>query len=85
MVGMQSPAFVDDTIYQSFRSQEPLPLKVFLSTGYPWDFDARTLRDILVARGYELDYREVPEGHSWGQWKGQIDDLLVFLFAPTSP
>jgi len=81
LVAMQSPAFVDDTIYQGYRSAERLPLKVFLGAGYPWDFDARTMRQILEEKGYDLCYLEVPEGHSWGQWRAQIDDLLLFFWA----
>jgi enterochelin esterase family protein len=80
LVAMQSPAFVDDTLYQAYRTAERLPLKVFLSAGYPWDFDARTIRDILQDKGYPLHYQEAPEGHSWGQWRSQIDDLLVYFW-----
>lgn len=80
LVAMQSPAFVDDAIYKGYTSTERLPLKVFLSVGYPWDFDARTMRDILEDKKYDLVYMEVPEGHSWGQWRSQIDDLLVTFF-----
>jgi enterochelin esterase family protein len=80
LVAMQSPAFVDDTIYKGFSSADRLPFKIFLSTGYPWDFDARTLRDILADKEYDLYYLEVPEGHSWGQWRAQIDDILLYFF-----
>ncbi|MBN1579442.1 MAG: hypothetical protein JXA89_01975 [Anaerolineae bacterium] len=80
LVAMQSPAFVDDTIYEGYQSTKRLPLKIFVSTGYPWDFDARTIKGVLEAKGYDLLYLEVPEGHSWGQWRGQIDDLLVYFF-----
>jgi enterochelin esterase family protein len=80
LVAMQSPAFVDDSLYKAYESTDRLPFKVFLSAGYPWDFDARTIRDILEAKQYALLYQEVPEGHSWGQWRAQLDDLLTFLF-----
>jgi hypothetical protein len=34
----------------------------------------------LEDKGYDLVYLEAPEGHSWGQWRSQIDDLLVYFF-----
>jgi len=80
LVAMQSPAFVDDSIYAGYRSAERLPLTIFLSTGYPWDFDARPMKAILEDKHYPLKYVEVPEGHSWGQWRSQLDDLLRFFF-----
>jgi enterochelin esterase-like enzyme len=80
LVAMQSPAFVDDSLYQAFQTSERLPLKVFLSTGYTWDSDARTLKRILQDKGYSPHYREAPEGHSWGQWRSQAGDLLVYFW-----
>lgn len=81
LVGMQSPAFAGDrTVYEHYRSADWLPLRFFLSTGYPWDVDARTMKGILEDKGCELMYMEVPEGHSWGQWRSQFDDLLVYFF-----
>ena len=82
LVAMQSPAFVNHEIYESYQSVDRLPLKIFLSTGYPWDFDARTMKGILEDKNYPLMYVEVPEGHSWGQWRSQLDDLLVYFLNP---
>ncbi len=82
LVAMQSPAFVDNEIYEGYESVDQLPLRVFLSTGYPWDFDARTMKGILEDKNYPLMYMEVPEGHSWGQWRSQLDDLLIYFFNP---
>ena len=37
----------------------------------------RALRDYLRNEGYEVVvYAEFPEGHSWGNWKAHIDDIL---------
>jgi enterochelin esterase-like enzyme len=82
LVAMQSPAFPDHGIYEAYASVDRLPLKVFLSTGHPWDFDARPMKRILEDRSYPLRYMEVPEGHSWGQWRSQLDDLLIYFFNP---
>ena len=82
LVAMQSPAFVDNEIYKGYESVEQLPLRVFLSAGYPWDCDARTMKGILEDKNYPFMYIEVPEGHSWGQWRSQLDDLLIYFFNP---
>ncbi len=37
----------------------------------------RFVRDLLLEQGYPLVYREYPEGHSWGNWKAHIDDILL--------
>lgn len=46
---------------------------------------ARGLRQALAAAGHEVDYVEVPEGHSPRTWLGHMRDVLVSLFGPDSP
>jgi enterochelin esterase family protein len=41
--------------------------------------DARRMRDIMQVRGHTLTYQEVPEGHSWGNWRALIDEVLMAL------
>ncbi len=44
----------------------------------------RRLRDTFKARGLRLDrYKEFHEGHSWGNWRAHLDDILT-LFFPAS-
>jgi enterochelin esterase-like enzyme len=45
----------------------------------------RQLRDDLTARGYRLRYQEVPEGHSWGNWRARRDDALAFFWHAERP
>ena len=40
-------------------------------------------RDSLLSKGYELDWLELPEGHSWGLWRATIDNMLKY-FSPSS-
>ncbi len=40
---------------------------------------ARRMRDVMTARGLDLTYREVPEGHSWGNWRARLGDMLRTL------
>ena len=81
---MQSPAFVDDQLYDAYSAADQLPLNFFLSTGYPWDYDARAFHVILQDQDYPVLYMEVPEGHSWGQWRAQYDEILVYCFPGTA-
>jgi len=40
----------------------------------------RDFRDFLLDNNYELDWLELPEGHSWGLWRANIDKLLMFFY-----
>jgi enterochelin esterase-like enzyme len=44
-----------------------------------WLEDGRALATVLRKRGYQLTYREVPEGHNPQTWRGHLDDVLVAL------
>jgi enterochelin esterase-like enzyme len=59
-------------------------LKIFLSTGEPYDNTRanRSFRNLLRDKGYPLKYREVPFGHNWDNWKPLIDDVLLYFYAP---
>jgi enterochelin esterase family protein len=80
-----SPYFIPRmNVVQRFEESERLPLKVYLSTG-TYDMDVenpRRLREILEAKGYPLRYLEVNDGHGWGNWRGQLDEMLKFFFPP---
>lgn len=41
----------------------------------------RRLAAILAKRGANCRVVERPEGHSWGLWRGDLDDTLGFLFS----
>lgn len=49
---------------------------------YEWGlFDnMRTVRDYLIDNGYDVYWKELPEGHSWGLWRATTDDMLIFFF-----
>jgi enterochelin esterase family protein len=44
----------------------------------------RAMRDALAGKGYRLKYQEFDEGHSWGNWRARIDDILVFFWGSQS-
>jgi hypothetical protein len=59
-----------------------LPLRVFMTSGIPnWDVgDLSPVAANLQAEGYALDFQTAREAHTWSQWRGQSDEMLVFFF-----
>ena len=87
LIAMQSPAlWTALSLLTEYERVERLPLKFFLSTGTFFDGEnnTRALRRILEAKGYPMRYREVNEGHSWGNWRALLGDMLTYFFAATS-
>ncbi|MFN8373768.1 MAG: alpha/beta hydrolase-fold protein [Anaerolineae bacterium] len=84
MLAINSPAFwVAPSIFQEYEDSERLPLNIFMTTGCPWDIceDARRMREIMELQGYPLRFIQVHEGHSWGNWRALLDDMLLYFFA----
>lgn len=81
LIGIHSPAF-DNAIITNYSNAPLLPLKVYMSTGVIFDTQnqARAMRDIMIQKGYPLLYKEVNEGHSWGNWRALIDEPLIYFF-----
>jgi enterochelin esterase family protein len=42
----------------------------------------RKMVGILESNACVYNYREVNQGHSWGNWKDLEDDILIDFFAP---
>ena len=53
-----------------------------MTTGTIHDTEAsaRKMKEILLDKGYRIKYIEVPEGHSWGNWRALLDDILEYFF-----
>lgn len=82
-IAPMSPAYWYSTSIFTIYEQSPkLPLKVFMTTGTIRDTqaDALQMKGILTIKGYPLQYIEVPEGHSWGNWRALLDEILVAAF-----
>ncbi len=81
LIGIHSPAF-DQNIIRNYGSSERLPLKIYMSTGVIYDTEdrARAMKAILDEKTYPLQYKEVNEGHSWGNWRALIDEPLIYFF-----
>lgn len=80
-IAILSPYISGEWIFDTYQKADRLPLKIFLSHG---TYDERAasirLRDILEAKGYPLLYIETHEGHSYGNVRGVLDDMLIYFF-----
>lgn len=78
---IHSPA-LNQKIIDDYQNNPKLSLDIFMSTGVIYDTEnyARSLKSVLESKNYNLQYIEVNEGHSWGNWRALIDDPLKFLF-----
>ena len=82
--GSQSGAFeVDQGRLLKVVAESPRQsINIYLDCGSFGDLmpENRQMRDILKAKGYNYRYQEFNEGHSWGNWRAHIDDMLVFFW-----
>lgn len=83
----QSPAFwFNPEIYALCARSTKAPTKFFLSAGLIHDVEdaTRKMREIFDRVGCPYSYQVSNQGQSWGNWRDQIDDMLVYLF-PRNP
>ncbi len=82
--GSQSGAFgIDDGKLYDLVMKQPLKRVAFyLDCGRFGDLleDNQKMVHLLKTKGYALEYKEFNEGHSWGNWRAHIDDMLVFFW-----
>lgn len=84
LAGIQSPAFwFKPAIYTVCDNPENPPVKVYLTTGSINDTEvgARKMKAILEKNTCTYQYKEVNQGHSWGNWRDLMDDILIYFFA----
>ncbi len=87
LVGIQSPAFwTKPQIYQLCANPASPNMKVSMTSGLINDTskESRKMKEVLQANSCVYHYREVNEGHSWGNWRNLIDDVLIDLFGPAN-
>jgi len=41
------------------------------------------LTGLLAANGYDFTFTQTSEGHSWGNWRALLDEILINLVGPT--
>lgn len=83
MAGIQSPAFwFKPDIYSLCDNPENPPVKVFMTTGTIKDAEegARKMKAILEKNTCTYQYIKTNQGHSWGNFRDSIDDILLYFF-----
>ncbi len=82
LIAPQSPAFFDET-FSAYQTSDLLPLKTYITTGVIYDTEdkANKMVTILENKGYEYKITKVNEGHSWGNWRALLDDMLINFFS----
>jgi enterochelin esterase-like enzyme len=82
--GSQSGAFglEGGILFDKMEKLPTEPIDFYIDTGVIGDLDEdnRRMRDILEMKGYNLMYQEFDEGHSWGNWRAHLDDMLIFFW-----
>jgi len=89
-LAIQSPAYwvsespqwwEGPSLFEMVQAAPDSLFTIYMSTGTINDGEAnaRRMRDLFLANGYRLTYRERPEGHSWGQWRALLDEVLMAL------
>lgn len=53
-----------------------------MSTGKIFDTEegSRKMKSLLDKNACTYQYVEVNQGHSWGNWRDLIDDMLIYFF-----
>ncbi len=84
-VGIQSPSFFTrPQIYSLCDTPNGSKVKISMTSGVINDASdsGRKMIGILENNSCTYQYREVNQGHSWGNWKDLEDDILMDFFAP---
>jgi enterochelin esterase-like enzyme len=79
---------------KQFIASSKLPLRFYLDAG-SFEFDSngtgggiletsRDMRDVLLAKGYEVHYQQFVGGHDYLSWRGTFADGLIDLIGTTN-
>jgi enterochelin esterase-like enzyme len=79
---------------KQFIASSKLPLKFYIDAG-SFEFDSngtgggiletsRNIRDVLLAKGYEVHYQQFVGGHDYLSWRGTFADGLMDLIGTTN-
>lgn len=83
-LAIQSPAlWADPSIYDAFRDPDLAELvDIYMTSGSGIAGDnggAFTMASILSEFNFNYTFTTANQGHSWGQWRGQIGEILIGL------
>ena len=83
LAGIQSPAFwFKQEIYAFCDQAQNPPVKIYMTTGTIHDAKegALKMKSILEKNTCTYQYTETNQGHSWGNFRDTIDDIVVYFF-----
>jgi enterochelin esterase family protein len=74
------------SIMKGFDVNPPLFIQTYIDIG-TYDIPqliplVKQFRQIIENRGYWYQFKQINEGHSWGNWKAHINEYLEFFFPP---
>jgi enterochelin esterase-like enzyme len=80
---------------KEFIKSPKLPLRFWMDAGV-FEVDSRGsgggilepsrhMRDVLLAKGYEVQYRQFNSGHDYLNWRGTLADGLIALIGTSNP
>ncbi len=81
--GQSSAIGADGTVtINNWGARMPNGQRIYASTGTLCDFYSanESFKTAVTNRGYTFKYEVFNEGHSWGNWRGHLDDVLTFLW-----
>ncbi len=83
-IAIQSPAFAQNpSIYGLYDQSPQAPLEIYMTAGTINDGSGGTnMNSILAANGYDYTFLQANQGHSWGNWRGELAEMLVALVGP---
>lgn len=82
-IAIQAPAYwYREEIYDLVQNATLENPDIYMSVGTIGDNteDARKMKTIFEEKGLSFSYEEINEGHSWGAWSAQMDDILIQFF-----
>ncbi len=83
-LAIQAPAYwyKEKEIFGLVRETEKAEFEVFMSVGTINDNmpDTRLMKQEFERLDLSMNYMEVNQGHSWGAWSAQMDDILIQFF-----
>ena len=80
--GLLIPSIYPTNLPEVIASSPAKPLRFAMVTARydtRWLSEGRALQKAMESRGYQLTYREVPEGHNVQTWRAHLDDVLIGL------
>ena len=82
-IGIHSPAFwYREQIFDLVKNLDQKPKAIYMTTGTINDTEEKAdeMREVFDSKFWDYGYKKVNEGHSWGNWSGTMDEMLIGLY-----